>query len=143
MESIEHLGYELRVYMRVPDLGDGMDREKRSRKSLSKNSPSSPVKLARKASKKKVGEHTHQYSENESGSGSAGSAGTALGAYQAIANANGGKVKFREQGVDELLQLKLHQVLAAQDHVPEGSTIVLATGDGNIGQFNEDGFLGK
>ena len=53
-----------------------------------------------------------------------------------------GNVKFREQGVDELLQLKLHQALAATDHVPEGSTIVLATGDGNVGQFNEDGFLG-
>jgi len=44
--------------------------------------------------------------------------------------------------VDELLQLKLHQALAATDNVPEGSTIVLATGDGNIGQFNEEGFLG-
>ena len=38
--------------------------------------------------------------------------------------------------------MKLHQALAATDNVPEGSTIVLATGDGNIGQFNEDGFLG-
>ena len=53
------------------------------------------------------------------------------------------KVKYREQGVDELLQLKLHQALAATDEVPEGATIVLATGDGNVGQFNEDGFLGK
>ena len=26
--------------------------------------------------------------------------------------------------------------------VPAGATIVLATGDGNVGQFNEDGFLG-
>jgi hypothetical protein len=45
--------------------------------------------------------------------------------------------------VDELLQLKLHQALAATDDVLEGSTIVLATGDGNMGQFNEEGFLGK
>ncbi|KAF8908134.1 hypothetical protein CPB84DRAFT_205708 [Gymnopilus junonius] len=52
------------------------------------------------------------------------------------------KIKYREQGVDELLQLKLHQALAATDDVPEGSTIVLATGDGNMGQFNEEGFLG-
>ncbi|KAF5381543.1 hypothetical protein D9615_005616 [Tricholomella constricta] len=52
------------------------------------------------------------------------------------------RIRYREQGVDELLQLKLHQALAATDDVPEGSTIVLATGDGNVGQFNEDGFLG-
>ena len=44
--------------------------------------------------------------------------------------------------MDELLQLKLHQAIAASDSVPDGSTIVLATGDGNIGQFNEEGFLG-
>ncbi|TEB25066.1 hypothetical protein FA13DRAFT_1260904 [Coprinellus micaceus] len=52
------------------------------------------------------------------------------------------KIKYREQGVDELLQLKLHQAIADVDVVPPGSTIVLATGDGNVGQFNEDGFLG-
>ncbi|KAF7368794.1 hypothetical protein MVEN_00204500 [Mycena venus] len=53
------------------------------------------------------------------------------------------KIKYREQGVDELLQLKLHQALAALDGPPPpGATIVLATGDGNVGQFNEDGFLG-
>jgi hypothetical protein len=45
--------------------------------------------------------------------------------------------------VDELLQLKLHQALAALDGPPPpGATIVLATGDGNVGQFNDDGFLG-
>lgn len=52
------------------------------------------------------------------------------------------RIRYREQGVDELLQLKLHQALAAVDDVPDGATIVLATGDGNVGQFNEDGFLG-
>ncbi|KAJ4470732.1 hypothetical protein C8R41DRAFT_851630 [Lentinula lateritia] len=53
------------------------------------------------------------------------------------------RIRYREQGVDELLQLKLHQVLASIDGPPpKGSTIILATGDGNVGQFNEDGFLG-
>ena len=28
MESAERLGYEVRVFARVPDLGDGMDRER-------------------------------------------------------------------------------------------------------------------
>ena len=88
----------------------------------------------------------------ESGSGGAGSGnvanaaggGGSLHPYFGITNgsATPAKIKYREQGVDELLQLKLHQALAATDDVPEGSTIVLATGDGNIGQFNEDGFLG-
>ncbi|KIK63969.1 hypothetical protein GYMLUDRAFT_71434 [Collybiopsis luxurians FD-317 M1] len=53
------------------------------------------------------------------------------------------RIRYREQGVDELLQLKLHQVLASIDGPPpKNSTIILATGDGNVGQFNEDGFLG-
>ena len=52
------------------------------------------------------------------------------------------KVRYREQGVDELLQLKLHQAIADVDVVPRNATIVLATGDGNVGQFNEEGFLG-
>ena len=52
------------------------------------------------------------------------------------------RIRYREQGVDELLQLKLHQAIAATDVVPEGATIVLATGDGNVGEFSDDGFLG-
>jgi hypothetical protein len=51
-------------------------------------------------------------------------------------------VRYREQGVDELLQLKLHQAIADVDAPPPKATIVLATGDGNAGQFNEEGFLG-
>jgi len=51
-------------------------------------------------------------------------------------------IRYREQGVDELLQLKLHQAIADVDVPPPGATIVLATGDGNVGQFNDDGFLG-
>jgi hypothetical protein len=51
--------------------------------------------------------------------------------------------RFREEAVDELLQLKLLQVLvAATDRPPRGSTIVLATGDGASSQFNRDGFVG-
>ncbi|KAJ7883521.1 hypothetical protein B0H14DRAFT_3432977 [Mycena olivaceomarginata] len=44
------------------------------------------------------------------------------------------KIKFREQDVDELMVLKMHQALAALDGPPPpGATIVLATGDGNKG----------
>lgn len=92
--------------------------------------------------------HLSGNTSTESGSGGgAGSTNTSGSGgvhpyYGTPNNTSQAKVKFREQGVDELLQLKLHQAIAATDHVPEGSTIVLATGDGNVGQFNEDGFLG-
>jgi len=88
--------------------------------------------------------HISDGTSAESGSGSGNTSGGASNLHHGIANNTPplGKIKYREQGVDELLQLKLHQALAATDVVPEGSTIVLATGDGNIGQFNEEGFLG-
>ena len=180
MESIERLGYELRVFIRVPDLGkndiylfiffefaliffqgDGQDRERHRDKhgsgksSGGKSAQSSPVKLTFSGLVKKdrgIGHvrHISGSTSAESGSGGAGAgSGTTAGEgslhpYYGITNGNvaQAKIKYREQGVDELLQLKLHQALAATDDVPEGSTIVLATGDGNIGQFNEDGFLG-
>ena len=49
--------------------------------------------------------------------------------------------RYKEQAVDEILQLKLLQALNAR---PEGrgGTIVLATGDAKGGQFNRDGFVG-
>ena len=51
--------------------------------------------------------------------------------------------RYREEAVDELLQLKILQVLIeAPAPAPRGSTIVLATGDGASSQFNRDGFLG-
>jgi len=76
--------------------------------------------------------------ESGGGSGNASGGASNLHPYHGIVNTTPplGKIKYREQGVDELLQLKLHQALAAADDVPEGSTIVLATGDGNMGQFN-------
>jgi len=60
------------------------------------------------------------------------------------ASAAAQRVRYREQGVDELLQLKLHQALLSPeaDPPPPGATIILATGDGASGQFNEDGFVG-
>lgn len=93
---------------------------------------------------------THMRHVSGSTSAESGSGGLNLQAHTAGLAAHNAatnyaaitKVKYREQGVDELLQLKLHQAIADVDVVPSGSTIVLATGDGNVGQFNEDGFLG-
>jgi len=75
---------------------------------------------------------------------STGAAGTTSNSAMTLSSTppTAAKVRYREQGVDELLQLKLHQAIADADTVPKGSTIVLATGDGNVGQFSEDGFLG-
>jgi hypothetical protein len=54
-----------------------------------------------------------------------------------------GTRRYREQGVDEILHLKILQTLNTKsDPAPKGSTIVLATGDARGGQFNRDGFLG-
>lgn len=51
--------------------------------------------------------------------------------------------RYKEQGVDEILHLKILQLLNTRSTpAPEGSTIVLATGDAKGGQFNRDGFLG-
>ncbi|KAF8811123.1 hypothetical protein BYT27DRAFT_7089968 [Phlegmacium glaucopus] len=138
MDGMEQLGYELRVYVRVPDLGTGMDRDRRrdSTSSFSggknaQSGPSNAVSLQSAKNKMEMLGHVRRVSGNTSAESGGGSG-----------NASGGKIKYREQGVDELLQLKLHQALAATDDVPEGSTIVLATGDGNMGEFNEEGFLG-
>jgi len=128
MDTIERFGYDLRVFIRVPDHGDGMDREHNAEKGKSSVGKTS---------------HTKRISGSESGSGGNVS-GAGVHPYYAKSNlgTSPGKVKYREQGVDELLQLKLHQAIAASDDVPDGSTIILATGDGNMGQFNEEGFLG-
>ena len=51
--------------------------------------------------------------------------------------------RYKEQGVDEILHLKILQTLNTRPTPPpEGSTIVLATGDAKGGQFNRDGFPG-
>ncbi|KDQ08114.1 hypothetical protein BOTBODRAFT_59559 [Botryobasidium botryosum FD-172 SS1] len=56
---------------------------------------------------------------------------------------NATRPRYREEAVDELLQLKLLQsLLDTPSPPPAGSTIVLATGDGASSQFNPDGFLG-
>lgn len=51
----------------------------------------------------------------------------------------GGLKRYKEQGVDEILHLKILQKLNARE---EPGTIVLATGDARGGQFNKDGFVG-
>ncbi|TBU45616.1 hypothetical protein BD309DRAFT_989435 [Dichomitus squalens] len=152
MHTAEDLGYEVRIYARVPDTGDGADRQLHSsphtpgharNNSRGQNNHASaeagPSRVARGRPRAYTARgHVHKTSvgggngtSTESDQGPNGTSGS-----------NATRVRYREQGVDELLQLKLHQAIVDVDVVPTGGTIVLATGDGNVGQFNEDGFLG-
>jgi hypothetical protein len=225
MDAMERLGYEVRVYMRVPDLGkfffssiilsdiwchfcgvgDGMDRERHHLQHHKRGdsgsggggSPKKPKTHARRISGSTSAESVSASASTSAGEAAKGTSWShprdgvarALFPFPESSSSStmisppaslqphppshahthptpasshthphsfpgmvdhttppGGssrRIRYREQGVDELLQLKLHQALAATDDVPEGATIVLATGDGNVGQFSEDGFLGS
>jgi hypothetical protein len=156
IESAEQLGYEVRIYARVPDMGDGMDRQPPNGASSSgdssrgagtggkhKKHASLSSILKAQARNRSPGATT---SESDPGPGTAGilpapkPSPTSANGTTPVATPT--RIKYREQGVDELLQLKLHQAIAEFDVPPLGATIILATGDGNAGQFNEEGFLG-
>lgn len=156
MESAIQLGYDVRVYARVPDNGDAPDRRHphppdsaASRSANWRKSDSASTYLP-SSSKTHIRGHSggnvSTDSDRATGNGNGNSSGSGSAA-RAVAGPSGTmttttRVRYREQGVDELLQLKLHQAIAATDAPPPNATIVLATGDGNVGQFNEEGFLG-
>lgn len=157
VEPATQLGYEVQVYARVPDTGNVPDRvsssSQRHRHSRGRSggsgsggsSANAAKEYARRSSSGIVALATDS-SEPGTSSGSAPSASTSASANHPRAapgaGSGAGRVRYREQGVDELLQLKLLQAVATVDVPPPGSTIVLATGDGNVSQFNEEGFRG-
>ncbi|KAG2096698.1 uncharacterized protein F5147DRAFT_618274 [Suillus discolor] len=122
-DTAEQLGYEVCIFVRVPDSGNGQYRR--------------PPSANTSAESWRKG---HARASSDSDKGIGGSGGTGLTASGS--GGRNGRVRYREQGVDELLQLKLHQAIADADVPRPGATIVLATGDGNIGQFSDEGFLG-
>ena len=142
VDSAEQLGYEVKILRRVPDTSDAPDRQQpgsssgdQSRSSQSQSSSSQAMYMRSQPNRKPPPKgHAHKTSVG----------GTTLTTESEPSSGgpSNGRVRYREQGVDELLQLKLHQAIADVDKVPRNATIVLATGDGNVGQFNEDGFLG-
>ena len=141
VDSAEQLGYDVCILQRVPDDGEGVDRHHSSSSGADNARPqyATPSKHGKgKAPLVKThGRKTSAMSANGGTSTESDSnAGSAPHAPSPV------RKRYREQGVDELLQLKLHQAIAVTDDVPPGATIVLATGDGNVGQFNEEGFLG-
>lgn len=171
MDSAVQLGYEVRIYARVPDMG--IDKNLPSVGATSGNSNSSgengrssnsnkskrnstgsgvvlPTFIRGHIRHKSAGGVTTSENSDSAKTGKLPTlARTELGGASnsgSPASTPGGsatRVRYREQGVDELLQLKLHQAIVDVDVVPPNATIILATGDGNVGQFNEDGFLGS
>ncbi|KAJ7708369.1 hypothetical protein B0H17DRAFT_1165928 [Mycena rosella] len=141
MDTAERLGYEVRIYARVPDLGDGQDRVGPNGGGRQGHSRSLSAGAGGLMSIS-TSPPTHGSPMSSSLPGTNG-VSSPVGGYAPNGVLAPAKIKYREQGVDELLQLKLHQALAALDGPPPPrATIVLATGDGNVGQFSEDGFLG-
>ena len=153
MESAIQLGYDVRIYARVPDSGDAPDRRhphppdsSASRSANWRKSDSHTASASLSPAPKthvrgqSVGGNASTDSDRAAGNGSG--SGSAARAVAGPSGTTTTRVRYREQGVDELLQLKLHQAIAATDPPPLNATIVLATGDGNVGQFSEEGFLG-
>jgi hypothetical protein len=153
MDGAAQLGYEVHVYARVPDTGDGADRlsSRRHRHSRGRSGSGGGSGGGGGTGWIASRDYAHRSSSgvalttdsSEPGTSSSGAPSTNLSQSAPRDNlAPSGRVRFREQGVDELLQLKLLQAVADVDAPPAGSTIVLATGDGSVGQFNEEGFRG-
>ncbi|KIK96848.1 hypothetical protein PAXRUDRAFT_825536 [Paxillus rubicundulus Ve08.2h10] len=145
MDSAIQLGYDVRIYARVPDNGGAPDRRLHhtpdSAALRSSNWRKSDVGLSAPSASSKA--HARGHSGGDASTDSDRGAGNST---RPVAGPLGmtttTRVRYREQGVDELLQLKLHQAIAATDPPPPNATIVLATGDGNVGEFSDEGFLG-
>lgn len=143
MDTAEQLGYEVRVYVRVLDDGKGQDR-----RPSHGHSHTPDLSTFRGANRRKSENGTSPAPKGHARGSSVGSDSDPNGLFDMSSSSTRpqgsvpARMRYREQGVDELLQLKLHQAIADVDVPPPNATIVLATGDGNVGQFNDDGFLG-
>ncbi|CAE6383170.1 unnamed protein product [Rhizoctonia solani] len=121
LDGVVGMGYEVSVLQRVEiKEGDGASPSPRPRRAGEigsseddKNNPGAPSLARTNSSARKTPNHRRTPSDS-------------------------GRPRYREEAVDELLQLKLLQTIL--DTTP--ATIVLATGDGASSQFNPDGFVG-
>jgi len=143
MHTAKQLGYEVRIFARVPDDGNGQDR----RVNQSHTHPSDSVSSRNGDWCKSDAGLSPPAKDRPRGSSAGGDSDlnghlVASSSSTRPSGTTSARIKYREQGVDELLQLKLHQAIADVDIPPPNATIVLATGDGNVGQFSDEGFLG-
>ena len=151
VEPAAQLEYEVHVLVRVPANGDGHDRvspqrhrqQRRNGGSGGGNGWNATMGYALRSSTN-IALATDSSEPGTSSGGAPSGSGSANHprSAQPGPSSGGGRVRLREQGVDELLQLKFLQAVADVDAPPPGSTVVLATGDGSVGQFNEEGFRG-
>jgi hypothetical protein len=147
VEPASQLGYEVHVYARVRDTGDGPDkvssqRHRHSRGRSGGSTSGSGWNAAKEYARRSSSGIALATDSSEPGTSSGSAPSANHSQSPQVSSASGGRVRYREQGVDELLQLKLLQAVSNVDVPPPGSTIVLATGDGNVSQFNEEGFRG-
>lgn len=107
--------------------------------------PSFPARLM---NARRAGQHHRRNSSTDAAFITPSNSSTSLGQIQEGSGILGpstpsSRPRFREEAVDELLQLKLLQTLLDTPAPPPlGSTIVLASGDAAKSQFNPEGFLG-
>jgi len=153
VEPATQLGYEVHVYAHVPYTSNGPDRVSSRRHRHSRGCSGSGSGSGGSGSMNAAKEYTRWSSSGialatdsskpvtSSGSATPASANHPR-AVQAPLVRGSGCMRYREQDVDKLLQLKLLQVVSTVDVPPPGSMIVLVTGDGNVSQFNKEGFCG-
>ena len=153
VEPATQLGYEVHVYAHVPYTNNGPDRVSSWRHRHSQGRSSSGSGSGSSSSMNATKEYAHWSSSGialaNDLSKAATSSSSATPAFvnhprvvQAPLVRSSGCMRYREQGIDKLLQLKLLQVVSTVDVPPPGSMIILVTGDGNVSQFNKEGFHG-
>jgi len=151
VEPATQLGYEVHVYAHVPYTSNGPDRvssrhhhHSRGRSGSGSGSGSSGSMNAAKEYARWLSSSIALATDLSKPAMSSGSATPASANHPCVVQAplvcGSGCMRYREQDVDKLLQLKLLQVVSTVDVPPPGSMIILVTGDSNVSQFNEEGF---
>jgi len=153
VEPATQLGYEVHVYAHVLYTSNGPDRvlswchrHSRGHSGSGSGSGSSSSVNAAKEYTRWLSSSIMLATDLSKPAMSSGSATPASVNHPCVVQAplvhGSGCMCYHEQDVDKLLQLKLLQVVSTVDVPLPGSMIVLVTGDGNVSQFNKEGFCG-
>jgi len=151
VEPATQLGYEVHVYAHVPYTSNGLDRVSSRRHHHSQGHSGSGSGSGSSGSVNAAKEYARWSSSSialatdlSKPATSSGSATPASMNHPCMVQAplvrGSGCMRYCEQDINKLLQLKLLQVVSTVDVPLPGSMIVLMTGDGNVSQFNKEGF---
>jgi len=151
VEPATQLGYEVHVYTHVPYTSNGPDRVSSQRHRHSRGRSGSGSGSGGSGSVNAAKEYTRWSSSGivlatdlskpvTSSSSATPASANHPRVMQAPLVHGSGCMCYCEQDIDKLLQLKLLQVVSTVDVPPPGLMIVLVTGDGNVSQFNKEGF---